>query len=354
MSSASIQRQVSPPSPVSGQTISGAPIKRQNELQGEGKIEFSKLLNSSNLQAQRERAAEGTKDLSSARNDEEFFSMLEKKTSQKRAPKSTMDKDDFLKLFVTQLQNQDPLNPKENSELAAQLAQFNGLEQMLNVNKTLEKMNQAQSQKRTIDLVDYIGKEVLTNRSQFRVDAQKNSPLEFEIEKEVGQAVAELRDSTGAIVHTQELGVLKPGKNSVQLETSGKQGSKVPTGMYTLSILGVDGDGKETNVDIKTRTKITGINFQGGGDKLYSENGELSMDDIIGIGNINSFGTPKNENSKVGLVPEIPKEVSKVSSSDTVKADQEKSTASESDKQVSASAQDIVKSKVPEPKITNS
>lgn len=54
--------------------------------------------------------------------------------------KQNLDKDDFLKLLITQLQHQDPANPMEDREFIAQMAQFSSMEQMLNVNKSLDKM----------------------------------------------------------------------------------------------------------------------------------------------------------------------------------------------------------------------
>lgn len=52
-----------------------------------------------------------------------------------------LDKNAFLKLLITQLENQDPLDPQENSEFVAEMAQFSSLEQMTNMNDSLSKIN---------------------------------------------------------------------------------------------------------------------------------------------------------------------------------------------------------------------
>ena len=57
-----------------------------------------------------------------------------------RDAENPLGKDEFLKLLVTQLQNQDPLDPSDNVEMIAQLAQFSSLEQMSNVNTQLEEL----------------------------------------------------------------------------------------------------------------------------------------------------------------------------------------------------------------------
>lgn len=59
--------------------------------------------------------------------------------------KQELGKDEFLKLLVTQLKNQDPLEPMKNEQFVAELAQFNALEQMINLNKSFESMLSMQS-----------------------------------------------------------------------------------------------------------------------------------------------------------------------------------------------------------------
>lgn len=67
--------------------------------------------------------------------DELAYSNKEKKVEQRGS--SELGKDEFLKLLVCQLQNQDPLNPQDDTQFIAQLAQFSSLEQMTNMNNTM-------------------------------------------------------------------------------------------------------------------------------------------------------------------------------------------------------------------------
>ncbi len=61
-----------------------------------------------------------------------------------RTGNPNLDKDAFFKLMLTQMKNQDPTNPMKSHEMAAQLANFSSLEQMQNMNKTLDEMKAGQ------------------------------------------------------------------------------------------------------------------------------------------------------------------------------------------------------------------
>lgn len=77
-----------------------------------------------------------------------------------RAVSSTLDKDMFLQLLVTQMQYQDPLEPVDNSDMLAQLAQFSSLEQMNNMNEGLETLSGNIDQLNFISATSLLGQRI--------------------------------------------------------------------------------------------------------------------------------------------------------------------------------------------------
>jgi flagellar basal-body rod modification protein FlgD len=81
-------------------------------------------------------------------------------TKQREGGKDTLGKDDFLKILMTQLQNQDPMNTMDDKEFIAQMATFSSLEQMTNLTTTMEKFIENQTQSQLISYNSFVGKEV--------------------------------------------------------------------------------------------------------------------------------------------------------------------------------------------------
>ncbi len=73
---------------------------------------------------------------------------------------SELDRDAFMLLLVTQFQYQDPLNPMEDKEFIAQLAQFSSLEQLMNLNESMVGLTDATNNQQMINATSYIGKAV--------------------------------------------------------------------------------------------------------------------------------------------------------------------------------------------------
>ncbi len=87
-----------------------------------------------------------------------LYSTLTQK--QREGGNDILGKDDFLKILMTQLQNQDPMNPMQDKDFIAQMATFSSLEQMTNMTKTMEKFVESQGQSQVIMYNQFVGKDV--------------------------------------------------------------------------------------------------------------------------------------------------------------------------------------------------
>ena len=77
-----------------------------------------------------------------------------------RTPGTNLGKDEFLKILMTQLQNQDPLNPMDDGEFISQMATFSSLEQMMNMTKSIDMLVESQLVSPVIQYSHMISKEV--------------------------------------------------------------------------------------------------------------------------------------------------------------------------------------------------
>lgn len=86
--------------------------------------------------------------------------LINKKRDERKTGDGTLGKDDFLKILIAQLQNQDPTNPMQDTEFIAQMAQFSALEQTMNLTKAFEKFAETQNESQLIQYNSFVGRNV--------------------------------------------------------------------------------------------------------------------------------------------------------------------------------------------------
>lgn len=191
-----------------------------------------------------------------------------------------LGKDAFLQLLVTQLQNQDPLNPQKNEEFVAQLAQFSSVEQLSNANDALGSLYLAMSSMNNASMTQLLGKEVTAYGDTFHYDGEGGQTLEWESSAAVSSATLTVTDSTGKVVYTESLGSISEGRGSFEWDGT-TIGGTAAEGDYSFSVTAVGTEGVE--IQTLVTGEIDGMDFSSGS-PVPSINGvDIELGDIIDV-----------------------------------------------------------------------
>ena len=157
---------------------------------------------------------------------------------------NSLGKDDFLTLLLAELQNQDPLNPADNTEFIAQLAQFSSLEQMTTMNANLEKsiennmlMTDAIGNSM---MINYFGKTVSAESNSFVYDGVNNVELKFDLQSDASYGKIDILNEEGVKIRSISLDELPQGIATVEWDGITEMGINAQTGVYSYEINAYD------------------------------------------------------------------------------------------------------------------
>ncbi|GAB3630442.1 flagellar basal body rod modification protein [Pandoraea terrae] len=151
----------------------------------------------------------------------------------------------FLKLLVAQMNNQDPLNPMDNSQVTSQLAQISTVSGITQLNTTLSSVTSQLNSTQSLQAAALVGKGVLVPGNgigvgtQTATDGTKTTtatPFGFELPAGADKVTIEIKDSTGKVVRTVNAGALDAGVQALTWDAKDDAGATVADGKYTISV----------------------------------------------------------------------------------------------------------------------
>lgn len=206
-----------------------------------------------------------------------------KATTTSESQNSVMGKDDFLRLLVTQLQNQDPMNPADSTEFTAQLATFSSLEELQNINTTLSTVSTSQSILTNSQAVDYIGKQIQAVGNQISLNDGEAAAVEFNLSDDAAGVYVTIYDQYGEFVRDLEAGSLSSGLHSLDWDGLDYDGQQAPDGNYAYAVSAVDAEGNTTAVTSFTSGTVTGVYYKDATAYLVTANQEIALGDVVQV-----------------------------------------------------------------------
>ncbi|MBN2059176.1 MAG: flagellar hook assembly protein FlgD [Deltaproteobacteria bacterium] len=186
-----------------------------------------------------------------------------------------LGRDDFLKMFLAQLNHQDPLNPMDSSQFSSQLAQFSSLEQLFNVNNNLESIKSVQDTESSFQALNLMGKIIEAEGNVLNLEPGQISTGGFTLEENADCSVL-ISDADGLPVRELHLGVLGIGEHSFQWDGRDNKGNDMPAGIYGFEMAAVNQSGDLLSVETRIRGRITRVSLDGAESLVYV--GEMPVD----------------------------------------------------------------------------
>lgn len=238
-------------------------------------------------------------------------------------PKNSLGKDDFMKLLMAQLTNQDPLKPMEHQEFSAQLAQFGQLEQLTNIGKGIESLQGGIGNEAKMSALSMIGKHVEAAGNEVSLIEGQGVSLNFGSKPGVMPIKAAVYTEGGKLIRELEI---DSRKNSTAVAWDGMDldGKPAPSGKYNFRVNGVDEKGQAQDLGTQLSGRVISVDMAGKNPILIVEtpSGNAQME----LSKVKSVAIDK------GAPTGLPGAPSTVSSQPPVSKQTTGSVASQSDK----------------------
>jgi flagellar basal-body rod modification protein FlgD len=169
-----------------------------------------------------------------------LFASLNGKRTKSAASSASEVQDRFLKLLVTQMKNQDPLNPMDNAQVTSQMAQLSTVSGIDKLNATLQALSDNVTASQSMQASSMIGHGVLVPGSGV---ALSNGAAYggIDLPQSVDKLDIAIYDQSGALVRNMRLGPQSVGLMSWQWDGRNDAGAVMPDGSYTYTVTAAQG-----------------------------------------------------------------------------------------------------------------
>lgn len=175
-----------------------------------------------------------------------------------------LGRDEFLKLLVAQLENQDPMSPQENGEFVAQLAQFSSLEEAQNLTQGFENFASNFQSSQHLQATSLVGRPVHVASESTLLGNDGAISVLAEIPAAADSATLSVYNASGGLVDSFDLGTVTPGRNEFIWTGEDGNGQRYPAGVYKFEVNTVS-EGIAEEAPIFLSSNVNSVTIDPGG-----------------------------------------------------------------------------------------
>jgi len=195
----------------------------------------------------------------------EIIAALNKKTAPSSADNAVsasttpaLGQDAFLKLLITQLKNQSPLNPQDNTAFVAQLAQFSSLQGIQNLNSTVSSLSSSMQSSQALQASALVGRTVETETNKAYLGTSGVVRGTMLLDTSTPALKLNVYNSSNQLVLQKDLGSQDAGNIPFAWDGTATDGTKLPTGTYRFEVLASQ-SGKPTAVKTYLANNVNSV-----------------------------------------------------------------------------------------------
>lgn len=190
--------------------------------------------------------------------------------------------EDFLTLLVAQLENQDPLEPQDNTEFISQLAEFSALSAQTETNDKLDELIEAQSNSEQTAAFSLLGQDVVVASDSLYL--QGNSlELGFSIDEDAASADITITDDSGDTVASFSISNPNAGDNYISWDGTDANGNSLDSELYNIDIDVSDSDGEALSYQSLVKVRVDEVGIDSSGSILVTDAGNIPLSGISSV-----------------------------------------------------------------------
>ena len=194
-----------------------------------------------------------------------------------------LGEDVFLDLLVSQLKNQDPLEPMKGTEFVTQLAQFSELDEVRAITSGQKDLQAYMASLNNFSSVSLLGKEVAFAGDQVTHQEGLPSEVRFDLPAEAALVTVKLYDPQGHLVRTIDKGPMAAGSHIVGWNGADDTGQPLPAGAYRCEVTARDASQSNVPVTLKQQGVVREVVFENGAPSVRVGERWIPLSEVQGI-----------------------------------------------------------------------